>query len=208
MSCMSGACDLYDHIMMERQYPLYPGDDHSPLVSDEMECFKIFKQKTGGVMYQHKLLKLTPWNIDAEIKKQNNPKILSKVEHKETIKDERSKKGSREKVSYTYMYYGKEYLSLKALNKKRYYTTVEIRFEELIDIIPYYPYAIAACFSSEGRKHIILANISEVEEDEARALEGGFKSRAYHYRHALQEHYLEVVKRYYSDRYDGSQKYL
>ena len=57
MSKFSGKCDLYDHIMMEKTYP----DSKNPniLISNELECFEIFKKRTGGKLYQHLKIELT-----------------------------------------------------------------------------------------------------------------------------------------------------
>jgi hypothetical protein len=56
MSKFSGKCDLYDHVMMEKTYP--DPNNKNILVSDELECFEIFKKRTGGILCQSRKVKL------------------------------------------------------------------------------------------------------------------------------------------------------
>ena len=116
MSRFTGKCDLYDHIMMEKVYPMNPSSKYSPLTSDELECFRIFKERTQGKLYQHFKLKLTPWNIDKEIELCNNPRILSKIEHKEYREDKRYKDGKRKRA---YIYTRREAYARAARERDR-----------------------------------------------------------------------------------------
>lgn len=199
MSGFSGRCDLYDHIMMEKMYP--SENNSNLLISDEMECFKIFHEKTGGVIYQKFPLELNEFNIDAEISFHNNPQILHKIEHVEHIPDKRVKSGIRTKVYYTYMYYGKEYKTLKDLNRRVYYATKEIHFRNIIDLIPYYPYTIAiACCTRDNGKYIEIADTSEIEDRYASYRKHGNDPKYLeHYTQQLQDHYIEIVNKYYKE---------
>lgn len=204
MSRYSGKCDLYDHIMMEK---MYPKDDNPNIqVSDEMECFNIFKQKTGGKIYQKFLLKLTEHNIDKEIEKVNNPNILSKRINKT---ERNSKKGKVEVKHTVYVLYGTEYKSLKELNNHGYYSTREIIFDTLLDIIPYYPYIIGFSYSSGETEHIVISSRSFIDDQRKELLELGLDCSYYnHYEKDLQKHYIDVVNRYYNGSYTGKEKYL
>ena len=192
MSRFSGKCDLCDHISMEKTY-----DKGSYLESNEDECFEIFKQKTGGVIYQLIPLKLTSCNIDAEIKKVNDEKVLSKIIHKEVHSDKRTKSGTREVVFHTYMYHGKEVKSLSEIDD--YCTKKEIHFDTLLDLIPYYPYIIVIAYSSKDHEEIIISNKSYIDQQEEMYLKYGHNSKLVDmYREDLKEHYLEVAR---SDKY-------
>ena len=56
MSRFSGKCDLFDHMCMEKHRTKDGSDKKedlekaSVLYSDPVECFEIFKKKTGGVL--------------------------------------------------------------------------------------------------------------------------------------------------------------
>lgn len=194
MSRFSGKSDLADTIFMQKMYPIYPGNPNSPLTSDEMECFNIFKEKTGGRIHQHFSLELSESNIDFEIKNVNNPNILSKREVPwGDGKEHRTKK-------YVYIYWGKEYNSIKELNKKGYYATKSIGFNTLLDIIPYYPYIVSFMSGGEdGKLFIVISGQSYVDHQEEEARKYGYDTEmTNYYRTALQEHYVEVVNNYFS----------
>lgn len=204
MSRWSGKCDLYDHIMMEKTYP--KDDNPYVLVSDEMECFNIFKQKTGGKIYQKFRLELTKYNIDKEIEKVNNPNVLTKRQNK-TIRN--TKKGKVEVVHQVYVLYGVEYKNLKAVNERGYYATREITFNTLLDIIPYYPYIISFSCCSQNEEHVVIGSKSFIDEQRQELRERGLDCSYYdHYEKDLQKHYIDVVNRYYSGNYTGEEKYL
>ena len=152
MSIYSGKCDLCDHIAgMGGWYdkngnPVKMGDPNvEAYYSDEMQDFLAFKKETGGVLHQHKKMTVTKWNHD-EAKKWCPE--LEIIEHKKTVVDNRQKSGLRTETYYTYKYFNKEY-TLKELNKKGVWITIDIHFNTLLDLIPYYPYLITyACGST------------------------------------------------------------
>ena len=174
MSKFSGRCDLADHIMMEKMY-----DKGTCKVSDELECFELFKERTGGVIYQHKLIEVNRFNEDLikDYCEDNKFKVLE--------------------PGKLYEYWDEQY-TLKQLNKKGVYITVPIYFNTLLDIIPYYPYVINMCFSSDGKERVYIANKSDIESEQMSALFAGYTpGMTDYYRKHLQEHYLEVCKQYF-----------
>ena len=212
MSKFSGRCDLCDHIMMEK-HRTQDGSDKKEdlekayvLYSDEMECFKIFKERTKGVIYQSIRVPLTSFNIDKEIKYVNNPNKLSKIEHVDIVPDKRKKGGTRKKITYTYIHNGKEYNRLSDI---QYYGRKEIHFETLLDIIPYYPYIISMSVSSNGEEFIVISSESFIEEQYQSFRESGISTEHRDwYRQELQKHYIDVIKNYYSGTYKEGDLFL
>jgi len=180
MSKFSGKCDLYDHVMMI-------GCMGCNKNMTEMEKFEIFKQRTNGKIYQNKELVLTTSNIDDEIKVRNNPEILRK-----------------EKINgrWKYFYNGKMFSSLKALNNYGYYSKVEIIIDSLIDLVPYYPYIIAASCSTSDNEYIVISNDSYPKQKLQKpwyklyCLENKNNLSTY-YQDELRKELIRVVKEYY-----------
>lgn len=203
MSIYSGKCDLCDHISgMGGWYdrdsnPVKFGDENVHVYySDEMQDFIEFKRKTGGVMYQHMRIEVTEWNQDLIEKKCKGFKVNK---HTKIVSDKRTKTGEKEITYYTYTYYGKEYNNLKELNKKHVYITKEIHFDTLLDIIPYYPYIVSSSFSDKDKMIVYLSSKSYVDEQEESAYKNGREgSFMTYYRKELQDHYRDVVLRYYN----------
>lgn len=197
MSRFSGKCDLYDHIAGTAGWydrdgnPVKMGEGSGAYYSDEYRDFLAFKKQTGGVLHQHKRVKLTPWNHE-EVKKLC--KDFDYQEHTRIVPDKRIKNGQREEKYLTYTYYNKEY-TLKELNKKGIYITIDIHFNTLLDLIPYYPYLIS--MSCGGT--VYISSQSFVDEELNDHLEGGWYSEFWeHYKKELQDHYREIVLRYFN----------
>ena len=112
MSIYSGKFDLCDFIIGTAGWydkdgnPVKMGEGSGAYYSDEYRDFLEFKKRTGGVLHQHKVLTITPWNHDEAMKLCPE---LEVIEHKKTVSDKRQKSGQREEVYYTYKYWGKEY---------------------------------------------------------------------------------------------------
>ena len=193
MSTFSGKCDLCDTILMLKtrgrdgeERSVADPNYHGPLYSDEKECFEIFKKKTNGVIYQHQRLELTPYNLDKEIQKSEG--MLKKIKTEDN--------GKRK---FYYEYNGVRYNSLKALNKKGYYCIREIHFNELLDIIPYYPYIVTIMVSDGGTMKVFISSESYVDTQERESRVYGMNGKFYeHYRNHLQRHYIEVIEQYYN----------
>lgn len=190
MSSYSGVCDLSDYISFEKMY-----DKGSYKLSDELECFEIFKKKTNGKIYQHHLVKVSEFNQD-KVKENCRGFDFTKIETK--VPDKRLKEGFKIITSYKYTYYGTEYNSLKELNKRGVYIEQEITFNTLLDIIPYYPYIIGFSASDENGAHVVISNNPEpMREFEDSLKHGGLFRFPNWENQRLQEHYIEVCKKYF-----------
>lgn len=202
MSIYSGKCDLCDHIMGTAGWydrdgnPVKMSDPGvGVLYSDEYRDFLEFKKRTGGVLHQHKVLTVTPWNHDEAVKLCPE---LEVIEHKRIVPDKRQKSGQREDVYYTYKYWGKEY-TLKELNKHKVYITIDIHFDTLLDLIPYYPYIVCMSAYNDGKETVYISSQSFVDEELDDHLEHGYYSELWqYYKKKLQAHYQEIVLRYYN----------
>ena len=193
-----GKYDLYDHICMKKTYPSNPDNPNSPLVSDIMECFDVFKEETGGIIYQWVKTEVNIFNQHLVEKKCNGFKVIT---HKEMKEDKRYKNNKREVVSYTYEYYGKEYKTLKELNKKGVYIDKEIKFDNIIELIPYFPYLIAASGYSNGKEWIHLSSESYMDkrykEDIRFGNDGDYWN--HYYRKTLADITKDIILKYFSD---------
>lgn len=203
MSIYSGKCDLADHIAGQGGWydhngkPVKMGEGIGAYYSDEMRDFEVFKKRTGGVIHQHKHLKVDEFNQEFIAKKCPQFKV---IKHVNKIEDKRSKSGYKEKTTYTYEYYGKEY-TLKEINKKGIYITVDIHFNTLLDLIPYYPYIVSIAVSSGDKEKVYISNESFVESEYNEHLQHGWESNlTAYYRKELQNHYQDVVLRYFNPK--------
>jgi hypothetical protein len=201
MSCVSGKCDFLDHLSMMKHRTKEGSDNPkdlknaSVLYSDLYECFEIFKKRTGGVVYQHKKIKeINTFNQDF-IKK--HCPALEIIKNSTTTVDKRFKNGIKEKESYTYKYYGKEYTA-KELSKKGIYITIEIHLDTLLEAIPYFPYIVVACSSNKDKETIVLSNESYIEEHYNKMIQSGFDSSRDYYNKRLAELTRDIVLHYYN----------
>lgn len=198
MSRYSGKCDLRDHISGCAGWydkdgnPVKFGDPGvGCYYSDEWQDFLAFKKQTGGVLHQHKKITLTPWNHEDVKKLCPN---FDYQEHVKIVPDKRNKSGQREEKYLTYTYYNKEY-TLRELNKKGIWITVDIHFDTLLDLIPYYPYIVSAACAGT----VYISQQSFVDDELEDHLDGGWYSDSWqHYKKELQDHYREVVLKYYN----------
>ena len=205
MSRYSGCCDLYDHISglggwFDKDGKPVKFGKASRYYSDEMLDFIEFKRQTGGVIHQHKKVKVSKWNQE-DVK--NHCPGFNFTKHTRKIPDKRCKSGFREETYYTYTYYGKEYTSLKELNKKNIYITIDIHFDTLLDLIPYYPYIVSACSHNSDSSPESYVFISEkpypIEQRDERLKTGGLIDYSFQrYQRDLNEHFRDVVLEYYN----------
>lgn len=192
MSRFSGKCDLYDTMMMEG---IFEEDD------SELNCFEILKRKTNGIIYQDFKLELTPFNIEFEVNKRNNSNYLN-IEHNIVkVPDKRCKSEFRcvDKPTYTYLF--EKYNNLDDINKIGYYARKEIKFDTLLDLIPYYPYTIKVLSENYDSACIVLSDRSYVDVHEETLRQGGIdcSETINDYRKELQNHYLEVINKYFEN---------
>lgn len=175
MSKFSGRCDLYDHIYMIG----CRGTDNN---TSEKERFEIFKKRTGGLLHQRVLFNLDKYNIDKEIEIINNEKILCK-----------KKVNNR----YRYYYFGEEYKTLKALNKRGYYCTIDLPFDTMLDLVKYYGYIISSMASDEDSEYIYITNESEIDEKRKHQYFRENNQNKFYGEYELNEEYIRLVKKYY-----------
>lgn len=199
MSRYSGKCDLFDHISFEKSY-----NKGGYSLSDELECFEIFKKRTGGKIYQHYQVTVSEYNQE---KVKQACKHFDYEEIKTEVIDKRTKTGTKTIVSYKYKYYNQEYNSLKELNKHGVYIEQEITFNTLLDIIPYYPYIVTFSASDENGEHVVIANDSFPMSEFKDGLKHGlwFRFPAWDNKE-LQNHYLEVAEKYFLYKIDERRK--
>lgn len=204
MSRFSGKCDLRDHISglggwYDRDgNPVKFGQEGVYCYySDEMQDFEEFKKRTGGVIHQHKKVKVSECNQDEVVK---HCPYLKIIPHTQVVVDKRYKEGKREITTYTYEYWGKEY-TLKELNKHGVSVVLDIHFDTLLDLIPYYPYIVSFAACGDGKETVFISNESFViEERDDRIERGVFSDYWESYVKELQEHYLEVFEKYYQNK--------
>ena len=193
-----GKYDLYDHICMKKMHHLDPDNPNSPLVSDIMECFDVFKEETGGVIHQWVKTEVNEFNQHLIEKKCSIFKVIT---HKEIKEDKRYKNSTREVISYTYEYSGKEYKTLKELNKKGVYINKDIKFDNIVELIPYFPYIIAASGYYNGKEWIYLSSESYIDkrykEDIRYGNDGDYWN--HYYRKTLADITKDIVLKYFSD---------
>lgn len=189
MSGFSGKCDLFDHI--------YGGCENW---KEYFERFEEFKRKTGGKLYQERKVSVSNCNIDDICEMNHN----LKSEEVEVIKTDKNGASRKFKEKH-FTYWDKEYIGLKALNKKGVYVRIEIPFETVLDLIPYYPYVIACNYWSKDKEIVILARQSYPDSEIDDRLEGGYFlgqpsiEWLLHYKHELQEHYRDVLGQLFYD---------
>ena len=183
MSCFSSKCDLFDHV--------YAGSSNW---KEYFDAFEAFKKKTGGKLYQERKVLVSDYNLD-DICAINPQLSYSDVKVVKT-----NKKGeSKEIIERHFFYWDREYESLKKLNKKGVYVRIEIPFENVLDLIPYYPYVIACDYWSNDEEFVVLAQQSFPDSEIEDRLEGGWFKKGsidfqFHYKHELAEHYREVIE--------------
>lgn len=170
MSKLSGKCDLYDHI-----YDI--GCKGTTDEMSKMEKFNIFKQRTGGVIYQDIPLEVTKDNIDLLIEKDN---LLEKTD------------------DGNYIYINRKYKTIKALNKAGYYYRRKIYFDTTMDIVEYLPYVIAVLSSGPDSEYVQIASRPYPEERYLENLKYGILDDQYvaRYKKMLINEYAETFDNY------------
>lgn len=194
-----GKYDLYDHICMEKMYHQDPDNPNSPLVSDIMKCFDVFKERTGGVLYQHYKVEVNDFN---KFQIEKKCPFLNIIEHKSLKEDKRYKNSKREIINYSYKYYDKEYSNLKELNKKGVYITREIKFDNIFEIIPYFSYIIASMSSNEDKEIIFISKENYIDKQYKQSIEIGSENADYfnhYYRKRLANITKEICLKYFSN---------
>lgn len=144
-------------------------------------------------MHQERKVLVTDYNID-DISRINHQLVYTNRTIKKTDKDGNTK----EVLHRFYCYWDKEYDSIKKLNKHGVYVMIDIPFETIFDLIPYYPYIIACHYWSNDNEMVILAKDSFVDETIDKRLGSGWFNKdsidfQWHYKQELAEHTHEVA---------------
>lgn len=174
MSKFSGRCDLFDWISGEKRTP--SPQNPNILISDEMECFELFKKRTNGVIHQKQKVILDKNNVGF------------------FLEDEKYGLDYEDGI---YFYNREEFKTLKSLNTYGFYMDFEIKFDNLLDIIPYYPYIVVLGYNNPDDEKIYIDSESEINKMEKNFLACGQKAMSSFYRKTLQQHYIEVVNKYF-----------
>ena len=202
MSIYSGKCDLADHIgglggwYNKDGKPIDFGDKNTYVYfSDEYRDFLAFRNRTGGMLYQHLKIEVTRWNLDYV---KEHCEEFNYTKHIEQTPDKRAKNGYKEKIFYSYTYWNQEYTSLKELNKKGVYITLTIHFNTLLDLIPYYPYTVTMSCWDNDHEVVYISNQSYVIKNRNELLVGGYENMWETYNKTLQDHYRKVILTYFN----------
>lgn len=196
MGITCGKCNLEDHISGMGGYydsitkkPVKFGDeDCYGYTSDLLQDFEAFKKQTGGVIYQHREIKLQSWMRDEEF---NFIKEHCSQFDYHCLKEA----GKAVKISdYTFTYWNNNY-SFKTLKKKGVWVEVPIMFNTLLDLLPYFPYIV----TFRCGNHVVITNESYVDSERTKHVENCWDNTQSftHYKKNLADLYLEVCKRYF-----------
>lgn len=194
MSRYSGKCDIYDVMMMCCDNEELEGLDS---LDQEMKCFNKFKKRTNGTLYKHKIIKLTKYNMFDWEKYFDNPEYFSIKEHKVIKEDKRCKDNKKETITYSFIYLNKEYKSLAEINKEGFLGRIEIKFNHILDLIPYYPYIVSMSARDQEKDIVYISDISYVEEKRVKFAPN--LSYMQMYTDNLQNHYIDIINRFYKD---------
>ena len=167
MSYLSGKCDLYDHI-----YSV--GCKGTTDDMSKQEKFEVFKKRTNGVIYMSFPIEVTKANIDL---------IIAHNHHLKKLEGD------------TYSYMGNVCKTLKKLNKENVYYNREIKFDTMLDLVPYLPHIISTMSSSENKEYVEIMNMSWPYHEYLEGLEYGVdrSNQLKHYQQKLQEEYRETL---------------
>lgn len=200
MSQFSGKCDLFDHIVMEKLRTKEGSDKKEDtekakvLYGDIMECFRIFKAKTGGILHRHIHIDVDSWN--QRFVATRCPEFSFR-EIKTKISDKRFKKGEKEEVTYLYTYFGKEYTEKELHKHGGVYIDDPIYFDTILELVPYFPYIVTMCSCDNEKETVYISKESYAEHEHEKMLQSGYDSKTIHYyRKDLADIYFKICKEY------------
>lgn len=197
MSKFSGRADLYDLMCGQGGWytkdgtPIKLNEDTGPYYSDEYLDFLEFKRKTKGTLYQRHKVTVTEYNQEFV---KEHCQAFNYIRHERVVADKRCKDDKRTEYFYEYHYYDKKY-TLKELNKHGVYVTIDIHFDTILDLIPYYPYIVSSCYSDDEKEKVFISKESSVISEQDEFYERGHFSDSWQwYTKELQEHYFEICR--------------
>lgn len=155
--------------------------------SNILKDFESFKEKTNGVIYQHKKVNLQSWFREDEYNFIKEHSALGAFDYTK-VEEEKSK------PIYIFTYWDKEY-TFKELKKKGVWVEVPIHFNTLLDLLPYLPYIV----TSGGGNHVVISDKSEVDESRDNFICNNATDSVMFdsYKKELADLYKEVCKEYF-----------
>lgn len=192
MSHFSGESDFYDTLCGIKMY-----DKGNYYASDEFECFEIFKQQTGGIIYQTYPVKVSSYNLTFVA---NHCDHFSYTKTTKIVRDKRYATGEKEITEYTYTYFDKTYTNLKDLNKQNVFVTIGIHFDTIFDLVPYYGHnVVAMTFSKDTNKRVVVISNDSIPSTLFRneLMHGLCAPYPDYFIKNLTSHYLDLAQKYY-----------
>lgn len=173
------------------------------LYSDIMECFKIFKEKTGGILHRHV-------NIEANA---NTRDLIAKncdqFSYRIWGMPVQTKTGTKEKEVCIYTYYGKDYTEKELKKHGGVYIDDPIKFDTILELVPYFPYIVTMSYNDKDKRVIYISNESFAEREHRQHLQAGFDSRTIdYYRKKLAQTYFEICRDYLCYKLDERTKII
>ena len=153
MSQFSPRCDLWDHVFSI-------GCKGTTDEMSDTEKFEIFKKRTNGIIHMSLPYRLSDFNIEEEVERVNDDRVLSFREETKMVSDKRCKNGYREKRTRTYIYRGQEY---KKLSEIQYYATIDIHFDEILDLVPFFGCVTSFLVSDKDGEYVCISPKSYLE---------------------------------------------
>ena len=189
MSRFSGKCDLADDFFMNEEIIR---KEHPELTEiTDMDLFNYFKEKTGGVLYQH-------YNIE-HVTDNNKHFVKEHCENFDYKYVEKTTPSGKIKKETIYTYYGREYTEKELKKKGGVFIKLEIHFDTLLDLIPYFPYLVTIMYADKDKEVIYITRESYVDTQYKKLLDGGFESQLYsYYKKELQKYTRDITLKYFN----------
>jgi hypothetical protein len=196
MSRYSGKCDLFDFLSMQKTY------DHGNVISsDELECFNVFKQKTGGKIYQFCQVPFAATNTEFIKTLNDNKKLFTNAQSIEITGNGK----------HPYRIDGKEYTIRQLEHSDKFWCGFEreIPIENIFDLVPYYPYLVTTSSSSGDHLKVVISGKPYPKSEYENALKWGRTTRLRdYYEKELQNHYVTLLQEYGDDLFNPCYVYV
>ena len=189
MSRFSGKCDLADDFFMNEE--LIRKENPELTEVTDMDLFNYFKKVTGGVLYQH-------YNIE-HVTDDNKLFVKEHCENFDYKTVEKTTPSGKVKKETIYTYYGREYTEKELKKKGGVFIKLEIHFDTLLDLIPYFPYLITMMTADKDGEIIYITRESYVDTQYKKLLDSGFETKMYdYYKKELQNYTRDITLKYFN----------
>lgn len=162
MSKLTGKCDLYDHV-----YEI--GSYGHPV--NKKEKFEIFKQRTNGTIYMEVPVVLTKKNVKYFLEHDDRLSLTDKGE---------------------YQYLRQIFRTLNKLNKFGYRYKRPIKFETMLDLVPYLSHVITFMVSNVEKEVVYITELPWHEQEYLDGLNYG-------YEHKFSPFYIRQLRNEYKE---------